>query len=369
MDLTLTEDQQAIAELAGRIMTDMMADDKRTALYAGEAPFDRDLWAQLAEAGLLGVCVSEAAGGSAMGLFELGLVLEAQGKVLAPVPLLTGAGVAALALDRFGDDALKQDWLSAFVAGEKILTAAIPSARLGVYALPVFAGGVLSGSFDMVPFGAACDGLVGFCDAGLVFVDLKAPGVTLTPQEGMSGESADYITFDKTPAVLLAGNEAASPVLHTALALQGAVQVGVVEEALQRTAAYTNERKQFNRRLSSFQAVSQQAADAYMLIETLRTMMWKALSVLEDGKDATAEAHAVKWWLCEAGHKVGHTALHLHGGIGQDIDYPIHRYFLWAKHHGMLFGTPTEHLAAIGRYAAHAPLLTDFVTDHNRATT
>ena len=363
MDFTLTEEQQAVTELASRMMRDLLPDERRTRLYADFAPFDDEIWRQLADAGLLGIAVSEQAGGSGLGLMGLAQLLEAQGTALVPLPLLTGLGLAGLALDRFGADPLKAEWLPRLIAGKAVLTAACPTARLGVYALPSLDEGRLSGTFDMVPFGARADALVGFADQGLVFADLKQEGVTLTPQQGMSGESADHIAFDRVPVTLLADQAQSSAILHAGLALQGALQVGVCAEALRRTAEYTNERTQFNRRLSSFQAVSQQAADAFMLIEALRTMVWKALSVLEAGGDATAQAHAVKWWVGEAGHKVGHTALHLHGGIGQDLDYPIHRYFLWAKHHGMLLGTQGEHLAAIGRYAATAPLLTDFVTD------
>ena len=136
---------------------------------------------------------------------------------------------------------------------------------------------------------------------------------------------------------------------YTALA---SIQLGVVEEALNRTAEYASERKQFNKPIAAFQAVSHRAADAYIDREALRTCIWQAAWTLSEGLDATTDARTAKWWACEAGHRIGHPAQHLHGGIGSDLEYPIHRYFLWAKQLEFTLGGAQEQLANLGRQLA-----------------
>jgi len=108
------------------------------------------------------------------------------------------------------------------------------------------------------------------------------------------------------------------------------------------TAEYTCNRKQFERPIGSFQGVALRAADAYIDVEAMRSIYWEAIWRLTEGLPATAEIAAAKWWACTAGHRVVHTAQHLHGGIGADVEYPIHRYFLSAKQVGLLLAEPTN---------------------------
>jgi alkylation response protein AidB-like acyl-CoA dehydrogenase len=131
-----------------------------------------------------------------------------------------------------------------------------------------------------------------------------------------------------------------------------ALQVGVAEEAVRMTAAYTTERKQFDRPLATFQGVALRAADAYIDTEAMRVTMWQAAWRLSAGLDATREVALAKWWAGEGGHRVGHAAQHLHGGMGADVSYPIHRYYLWAKQVDLMLGTTGEHLARLGRLLA-----------------
>ena len=111
----------------------------------------------------------------------------------------------------------------------------------------------------------------------------------------------------------------------------GFMQLGVLSDALRRTAAHTVERKQFGKPLAGFQAVAHRAADAYIDIEALRSTVWQAAWRMSEGLPAESAVASLAWWACEAGHRVGHACQHLHGGAGADLDYPIHRYFLWAR--------------------------------------
>ncbi len=133
-----------------------------------------------------------------------------------------------------------------------------------------------------------------------------------------------------------------------------ALQLGIAEEALRRTAAYTSQRKQFGKPIGSFQGVSLRAADAYIDVEALRSTLWQAIWRLEEGLPATAQVAAAKWWACRGGQRVVHSAQHLHGGIGADLDYPIHRYFLWARQVELTLGGAAPQLARIGAQLATA---------------
>ena len=97
------------------------------------------------------------------------------------------------------------------------------------------------------------------------------------------------------------------------------------------TAEYTKTREQFDRPIATFQAVGQRAADAYIDTEAIRLTAWQAIWRLSEELPATAEVAVAKFWAAEGGQRVVHAAQHLHGGMGVDRDYPLHRYFLWAK--------------------------------------
>src|SRR5207249_2215921 len=133
-----------------------------------------------------------------------------------------------------------------------------------------------------------------------------------------------------------------------ALTAIAAIQVGVAAEAMRMAAAYTSERKQFGRPLATFQGVALRAADAYIDVQAMQATLWQAAWRLNAGLDASREVAVAKWWAAEGGHRVVHAAQHLHGGMGADIDYPIHRYFLWGKQLEVMLGGGSQQLARLG---------------------
>jgi alkylation response protein AidB-like acyl-CoA dehydrogenase len=133
-----------------------------------------------------------------------------------------------------------------------------------------------------------------------------------------------------------------------ALVILCATQVGVVEEALRSTAEYTSGRKQFGKPIATFQGVALRAADAYIDVEAMRATAVQAAWRLARGLPASKEVVAAKWWASRGGHRVVHTAQHLHGGMGADVDYPIHRYFLWWKQLDLTLGSSGRHMARLG---------------------
>ncbi len=371
MDFSFSDEQNAIRDLAAQIFGDHATDAAMQQFSRGDATYDDALWQVLAEQGLLGIALPEEAGGSGLGLMELCLVLEEQGRRVAPVPMFSTLVLGALPLAEFAADSLRNDWLSRVATGEARLSAAIaemnmnPALRVPVGLTKEGNNWVLNGARSMVPDGATADAiLVPAVDADgsktLFLVPTDRAGVIVTPVEiGLSGERAAHLTLDNVQldadhvvgepgkgGEIVGWLEQRADVAHCAM------QVGVTEEAMKRTAAYLSEREQFGRPLGSFQALAMRMADSYIDVEAIRSTYWLALWRLSEGLDARAEVRAAKWWACEAAHRVVCSAQHLHGGIGADLDYPIHRFFLLAKQISFSLGSAGSQLEKLGRLLA-----------------
>ena len=356
MDFSITEEQQAIVDAAERVFADLCSDDAVKDINAGERPLHTELWQQLAESGMLGLVVDEEHGGLGMTMNELCLILELQGRFVAPVPLIATLVECAMPLGASKNDALQGELLPGVVSGEMMLSPVRPSkgyvVRRALNATADGDGWSVSGVSGLVPYASVANGFIVSAptgDDGLVIFHCPADAsaIDITEQRSTSGELAGYLTFDahavSAERVLATGGAAHEMAekqkQDTCIAL-AALQVGVLAEGLRRTAEYVSQRKQFGRPLGAFQAVSQQAANAYMSIEALRSVYWRALDDIEHGQDAALSSRVAKYWVGTAGHAVAHTILHLHGGIGQDTDYPVHRFFLWGKHNERYLGTP-----------------------------
>ena len=131
-----------------------------------------------------------------------------------------------------------------------------------------------------------------------------------------------------------------------------AMQAGVVGRALELTAEYARSREQFGRPIGSFQAVAQRLADAYIDVEAVWLTMWQAAWLLDtrphDDAEAAAAVATAKFWAADAGHRVAHTAVHVHGGTGIDTSYVLHRYFTAAKRAEFTLGGATAQLLRLG---------------------
>jgi alkylation response protein AidB-like acyl-CoA dehydrogenase len=144
------------------------------------------------------------------------------------------------------------------------------------------------------------------------------------------------------------GAEILDWITQRALLGLAAIQVGVADAAMRHTAEYVIQRKQFGRPIGSFQSAQHRIADAYVDVECMRSVVEEAAWRLASGLPAAFQIGAAKWWACVAGDRVTHTAQHLHGGMGADTDYPIHRYFLWSQQLLITLGGPSQQLADLG---------------------
>ena len=371
MDFNFSDDQNSIRELAHQIFTDRSSDEFLLAFARTGDTYDETLWQTLAEQGLLGVAVPESAGGTGFGLIELCLVLEEQGRRVAPVPLYASLVLGGLPIAEYGSEAQQQQFLPALADGSTRFSAAI--AEVGMNATIATAVSArreqsswrLDGRKAVVPDGAVADFiLVPAEDAEgtqtIFIVDTSAPGVTVQPVEiGLSGERAAHLTLDgvivKDDAVLgnpMQGAEILEWLEQRANIAHCALQVGVTEEAMKRTAAFLSERKQFGVPLGTFQALAMRMADCYIDVEGIRSTYWLALWRLSEGLDARAEVRAAKWWACDAAHRIVLSTQHMHGGMGADVEYPIHRFFLMAKLISYSLGNAGQQLEQLGRLLA-----------------
>jgi len=365
MDFAFTSDQDDIRKLAEKIFADFCAPEKLPDFEKPGERLDRNLWRALADAGLLGVAIPEQFGGMGFGIAELCILLEQTGRFVAPVPALPVL-LAAATIAGFGTEQHKERWLGGVASGKTLLSLALSEAdsrdpeKLSTRAVAVGAQWALSGIKICVPAAAMSERILvpAATDDGGVIIALVSPGadgVTLAAQEVTTGDVFHRVTLSgaQVPADdLLVGPDQGAAALrwmieHTIAGLC-ATELGAAERALRMTAKYTAERKQFGKAIATFQAVAQRAADAYIDVEAIRLTTWQAIWRLSEGLPAARELSIAKYWASEGGHRACYASQHLHGGIGVDKDYPLHRYYLLSKQIELTLGGAHEHLARLG---------------------
>jgi alkylation response protein AidB-like acyl-CoA dehydrogenase len=373
MDFSFTEDQEALRQLARTIFDDHCAHERLKAVEATPEWFDRTLWSAIATANLLGVALPEDVGGSGLGFLELCILLDELGRAVAPVPLWPTLVLGALPVDAFGSAAQRTRLLPGVAAGDAILTAALIEAGAdepgAITTRATRDGGAwrLDGAKECVPAAHLAARIlvparVSESNVGVFLLDPHAAGVKLERQVATNGEPQFALTLAgaKVGADDVLGDPAGGAAIVDWLSQRAvtglcAVGSGVADRALRMTAEYTTNRKQFGKPLATFQAVAQRAADAFIWVEGLRWTMWQAAWRLSTGQAAPEDVAIAKYWVGEGGHFTTYAAQHLHGGIGLDIDYPLHRYFLWSKQIELSLGSSVQHLARLGAAMADAP--------------
>jgi alkylation response protein AidB-like acyl-CoA dehydrogenase len=383
MDFSYNENQRELAALSRAILADRTTPERLREVEAGGDRFDPALWADLAGAGVLAAALPEALGGAGLGLLEQCSVLAEIGRAVAPVPYLASVVLGAGALARFGTPGQQARWAAPAGRGELVLTAALseedgddpraPSARAEQVKGDGEAGGdhwLLTGTKTAVPAGPRADlMLVPAATAQGTAVFLVTPGdrgVAVEPQQMTDGDAAGQLELAgvELPADRVLGSPADGTEITAWLVSHGTVglcaqQFGVVERALELTSEYARNRKQFGKPIGSFQAVAQRLADAYIDVEAVRLTMWQAAWLLSEGQPSDTEVATAKFWAADAGHRVAHTAVHIHGGVGIDIEHPLHRYFVAAKRLEFALGGATTQLRRIGAALAREEIVTE----------
>lgn len=377
MNFDLSEEQQVIKDLALQIFEGQSTVERIKITEKGDG-FDREMWAQLAASGVQALCVPEEFGGSGFGGVELSLALMGQGRYVAPVPLWT-TGVSALALTDFGSPDQQAKYLPAIASGESIITIALAESGANDVMRPNVQAVVSDDSVKVTGFkpavsfaqhaqyvlvpvelsGRASGGVV-FNGVGIIIVDTSQSGVTLTPVSTTNHEPQSHIDFDLTIAVSdilgygadIDNREALRSLFEHSLTALAAIQVGVAEGSLAYVSKHLSSRQQFGKPLAAFQATTQRAADSYITTEAMRVTAMNAAWRLAEGFDARRDVAVAAYWANEGAQQVVTAAQHLHGGIGADIDYPVHRYFLWGIQLASVLGSASSHLARLGHLIA-----------------
>jgi alkylation response protein AidB-like acyl-CoA dehydrogenase len=369
MDFTFTPEQDEAAELAARILADRATSERMRAVEAGGDRFDPDLWRALGDAGLLGLALPEAYDGAGLGLIELTRVLVEVGRRVAPVPLVAH-GPASRLLAELGSDEQKREWLPRAATGAAILTAAVAEERAFAPERPTTMASAdgdgfrLTGSKATVPAGTRADLFLIPAETesgvGIFLVEPGDEGVTVVAQRLSDGDAVarldlDAVRLGAERMVGAADGGAAHRLRMLLLLAASAEQLGVTEGALELTSAYARTREQFGRPIGTFQAVSQRLADGYIDVLGQRLTLWQAAWRLEEGLPADQAVWIAKLWAADAGHRLAHTTVHVHGGVGIDLDGEAHRYFTTAKRFEFAYGGATEQALHIGRSLAAEP--------------
>jgi alkylation response protein AidB-like acyl-CoA dehydrogenase len=325
-------------------------------------------------------------GGSGQGFLAACILLYEVGRTVAPVPVLASVVMGALPVAEWGTAEQKERLLPGAISGERILTAALVEdgtdpAHPATTATPVKAGeaggpggwrldgvkvcvpaGSLASEF-LVPARTGQPGGPGDDSIGVFIVSAGSAGLEVVAEATTSRQPEARLTLDGVvvgAADVLGHPSGGRPIVEwiverTTTAIC-ATAAGVCEQAVRMTAEYTKTREQFDRPIASFQAVGQRAADAYIDAEAVRLTAWQAAWRIDAGLPATAEVAVAKFWAADGGQRVVHAAQHLHGGIGVDRDYPLHRYFLWAKQLELTLGGATSQLTDLGAVLAAEPV-------------
>ena len=240
-----------------------------------------------------------------------------------------------------------------------------PTAAAGTSPSPAGGHWLLSGTKAAVPAATRADVFLvpaGTASGPAVFVVAPDdPGVRVQPQRLVDGDVAGRLELTRAeiPGDRVLGGTRAGAEIIDWLAARGtvgqcALQYGVLARALELTSEHAKSRVQFGRPVGAFQAVAQRLADAYIDVEGVRLTMWQAAWRLAAGLPCETEIATAKFWAADAGHRVAHTAVHIHGGMGIDTDHPTHRYFVAAKRTEFELGGATTQLRRIGAALARA---------------
>lgn len=369
MQFELDEDLREAAQLAGEVFAQLAGTVRVREVESRRGGHDEELWGILAETGILGLALPEEHGGSGLGMLGLVAVLEQQGRRVAPVPFAAAVAMAALPLVSWGTPTQRDRWLPGFLEGKHLVVGAIDAGVDGDNAVRGERDGDgwrISGTLTAVPGAAQAAALLVpvMTDDGVLAVLLPADrdGVQRESVSMTNHAAAAAVTLTAvhigTDEVLTGGGAAIVQARMLGRIALAAIQSGVCEEAIAITAAYTSERIQFNRPLSANQAVSARAADAHLDAERIKLTTRRAAWLVDRNDDGAEAASLVaSWWAAHGGLRVVHATQHLHGGMGADVDYPIHRYFLWGRQNAYSLGSAPVLMAELGSMLETVPMI------------
>ncbi|MBL8385777.1 MAG: acyl-CoA dehydrogenase [Burkholderiales bacterium] len=348
MDITLDEDQAMILRSAQEFAREALTPARIRALEADDNGFDARTWRRMADLGWAGVVFPERYGGTGLGMFELGLIVEALGQGAVPSPLFSTVVEAGLLLLEAGSEAQRAHWLPRIAAGGAILTTALlepggalGSAQVRACAQRAGAGFRLSGTKLFVRDAGAAAAIICLARSGAAADDLTwfmipadAPGLARRRLQAAGGESLWEVTFadvavpaDAVVGAVGAGWPLAERLLLRGAALKAAELVGIGQASLDLTLEYARTRVQFGVPIGSFQGVQHHCTEMYRDLTVCRLLAWQACARLGAGRDGLREAAMAKAKASEAIPALTRTAHQIHGAVAYYRDYPLELYY------------------------------------------
>ena len=382
MDFELDESHADLRELAAGLLdrvaeTGGMADGGAVGGgMASGAPYDVAAWKAMAQAGLLDACLPEESGGAGLGAVGLAVLLREVGAHVAEVPAFATIALGASPLARHGTPS-QRELLRAVADGELVLTAAVREpGNIGAPRTVARRSGdgyVLEGVKTAVPYAREAavilvPATVPGVGTGVFLVPPEADGVSHQAHPTATGEPASRIGLDAVwvgDDALLGGRAdgvAAADLDRHAMAGVAATISGVLAGALRLTTQHVKSRQQFGRPLAEFQAVTVQIADVYIAGRALDAAMWAGCWRLAAGgepagRDLDEVLAVAAWHAAGPALRALYTCQHLHGGLGLDVTYPLHRFFAWGTQYAHLLGGQQARLDILGGLLAGAPPL------------
>jgi alkylation response protein AidB-like acyl-CoA dehydrogenase len=354
-DLLYSDTEEALRDSVRRLFADRCPPESLMAAY-GPTPQDfSGVWHALAaDLGVAGLLVPEELGGAGAGAREAAVVMEEIGRAVAPVPYLTSAVLATVALLEAGDT----ETVKGLAAGSltAALTLPLPTAPDDAVAGVGLTGDGLTGRVTSVAGAGEADVLVvpvaGSDGLELHTVSRDAAGVNLSP----------LLTLDMTrPLVNIEFSGAASSrvgtapaeaavraALETGAALLASEQLGIAQWCFDTTLAYAKQRKQFGRAIGSYQAIKHRLADLWIEVNAAAAAArYAADTCARRDDDATVAAAVAQAYCSGAAVHAAEECVQLHGGIGMTWEYPAHLYLKRAKSDQLAFGTAYRHRARL----------------------
>jgi len=321
LNFDFTDDQQAIKRTAKDFLASRYKAEKVREL-AESGTYDDGLWGEISELGWPGIYIPEEYGGQGLGVVELVIVMEELGYALAPSPFFSNAA-AGLAILHGGSEDQKQRWLPGIASGEQRGTVAVVS----------------GGEAPLVP------------DADSASVIVVIDGDTAALVEAGDAEIEERAVIDSTrrfSSVRAEGGDTLggdfSAGIDRAEAALSAELVGVGQRVMEMAVEYAKDRKQFDRPIGSYQAVSHRCAEMLLWVESARSAAYYAGWASDfEPESAAIAASVAKAYAADAGWKVTASALQVHGGIGFTWEHDLHFFLKRARTDGHLFGSASRH--------------------------
>ena len=356
LDLDFTPEQDMLRDMVRGLCSELSPLERVRELEDDPDGIHRELWQRLGELGLCGLMVPESAGGSGMSLLDGVVLYEELGRSLAPVPHFVSCVLSAAAISEAGSPAQQAELLGGIASGETIATVGWlePGGGYRPRGVQLAArtngdGFVLDGSKEHVQFAAAADLIVVLARSGdrdtdidLFVVEAGASGLSLDQRMSISSDTQYLATLDGVPvpagarlgsadAPVGAGWEAWQRTMHAGAILAAAQAVGGAGYALEVTVEYAKERRQFNKALAEFQAISHYLADARTALDGAQLLVYEAAWAHSTGRSTDRLAPMAKLFACRTYRDITAMCQQVFGGIGFTVEYDIQLYFRRAK--------------------------------------